>query len=177
MPQSPFILTGVDVRRAADPDSSRVRIINSFNAPAIKNKTVAHTHGGGIGSVDYVLPSLEAFAPTFETMGPDLDSLSAVGLVAGTTDTWVFAGAYLQRGASKPIASRIIIGGTIAEIDEGQHEAGGGSKQVTKHSIHNVTHYERHIGGVERLYWDFDEMEFRVNGVSLFADQRSALGI
>lgn len=177
MPQNPYVLTGVDVRRAADPDSSRVKIINSFTAPAIKNKTIAHTHGGGIGSVDFVLPTLEAFAPTFETMGPDLDSLSAVGLISGTTDTWVFAGAYVRRGAAKPVASRIIISGTVSEIDEGSHSAGGGDKQVTKHSIHNVTHYERHIDGKEWIYWDFDQMIFRVNGTDVFAGQRAALGI
>ncbi len=177
MPQAPYVLTGVDVRRAADPESSRVRIINSFAAPAIKNKTISHTHGGGIGSVDYVLPSLEAFAPSFETLGPDLDSLASVGLTSGATDTWVFAGAYLKRGATKPVASRIIVAGTVSEIDEGSHSAAGADKQVTKHSIHQVTHYERHIDGVEWIYWDVDEMVFRVNGTDRFAPYRAAIGL
>lgn len=177
MPQAPYVLTGVDVRRVADPESSRIRIINSLTAPALKNKTIGHTHGGGIGAVEYVIPAMEAFAPTFETLGPDLDSLAAVGLITGSTDLWVFAGAYLKRGAAKPIASRIIIGGTVAEVDEGSHGAGGVDKQVTKHAIHSVTHYERHIEGKEWIYWDFDEMIFRVNGSDVFADQRAALGI
>ncbi|WP_454919210.1 phage major tail tube protein [Xanthobacter sediminis] len=177
MPQAAYVLTGVDVRRAADPESSRIKIITQFNAPGIKNKTIDHAHGGGIGTVKYVLPVLEAFEPTFETMGPDLDSLSAVGLVTGNTDTWVFAGAYLLRGAVKPIASRIIIGGTIAEVDEGTHEGAGANKQMTKHAIHNVTHYERHIDGKQWIYWDVDEMVFAGPDGDMFAAQRAALGI
>lgn len=177
MPQAAYVLTGVDVRRAADPESSRVHIITKFTAPALKNKTIDHTHGGGIGGVKFVLPTMEAFEPGFETLGPDLDSLSAVGLVTGTTDTWIFAGAYLRRGATKPVASRIIIGGTIAEVDEGAHEGAGANKQETKHAIHNVTHYERHIDGKEWIYWDFAAMIYRVNGTDVFADQRGALGI
>lgn len=177
MPQTPYVLTGVDVRRAADPESSRFKIIDSFKAPAIKHKTIDHTQGGGIGSVKYVLPVLEAFEPSFETFGPDLDALSSVGLVAGQTDTWVFSGAYLVRGKAKPVANRIIVTGTVAEIDEGTHSGAGSDKQKTSHAIHGVTHYERHIEGVEKIYWDVDEPAFRVNGVDVFADYRAALGI
>lgn len=177
MPQAAYVLTGVDVRRIADPESSRIHILNSFSAPAVKNKTISHTHGGGIGTVEYVLPLIEAFQPSFETLGPDLDSMAAVGLVTGNTDTWVFSGAYLRRGAAKPIASRIIIGGTIAELDEGAHNGAGEEKQVTKHAIRNVTHYERHIEGKQWLYWDIDQMIFRGPNGDLFAAQRAALGI
>ncbi len=176
MPQQPYILTGVDVRRVSTGES-RVKIINSFSAPAIKQKTIAHTHGGGVGAVNYVLPSLEAFTPSFDTFGPDLDSLAAVGLLPGVNDQWVFAGAYQVRGATRPIASRIILTATVSEIDDGQHSAAGGDKQGVKHALHNVTHYERHIDGTEWIYWDIDEMVFRVNGTDRFADQRGALGI
>lgn len=178
MPQTPYILTAVDVRRIADPDSSRLNIINSFQAPAIRNKTIQHTHGGGNGDVKFVLPTFEAFEPTFDTFGPDLDSFAAVGLLTGTTDTWVFAGAYLQRGAPKPVSSRIIIGGTIAEIDEGQSSAAGADKQSTKHAIHGVTHYERWVGGKEWVYWDFYEpSSTRINGVAIMAPTMAALGL
>lgn len=178
MPQSPYILTGVDVRRVDAPDSSRVDIIESFTAPAIKHKTISHTHGGGIGTVDYVLPVLEAFKPTFETVGPDFDSLAAVGLVTGNADMWVFAGSYLRRGVAKPIGSRIIIAGTVSEIDEGSHAGAGADKQKTKHVIDQVTHYERHVGGEEWIYWDIGEKIFRVKGRGdVFAPFRGALGI
>lgn len=177
MPQQAYILTGVDVRRAADPESSRIKIIESLDVPAIKHKNVSHTHGGGVGTVDFVLPVLDAFTPGFSTFGPDLDSLAAVGLVSGQSDTWVFASAYQVRGEAKPVAARIIISGTIADVSEGTHEGGGTGKQSTKHQIQNVTHYERHIAGKEWIYWDFDEMIFRVNGTDRFADQRAALGV
>lgn len=176
MPQNPYVLTAVDVRRQSQPDSSRLRIINQLTVPAIKNKTIAHTHGGGTGTVNYVLPMLEAFTPTFETFGPDLDSLAAVGLLSGNADSWIFAGAYLLRGASKPVGSRVIITGVVAEIDEGQHSAGGENKVSTKHAIHEVTHYERWIEGTEYFWWDIDE-GYRVMGRSVTGPVLSALGL
>lgn len=174
---SPYILTGVDVRRQSDPDSSRVQIIDTFKAPAIKRKTIEHAHGGGIGSVKYVLPTVEAFEPTFETFGPDLDAYASLGLMAGAADTWVFAGSYLQRGAAKPVSSRIILKGVVAEVDEGAHAGAGADKQKSTHALHEVTHYERWVDGKEWVFWDPGQLIFRINGVDLFAAYRAALGI
>ena len=81
--QSPLILAAFDVRKASEPETSRIKIITKMVLPPIKLKTAEHASGGGVAAVHYVLPRTEVIEPKWETKGPDLDAFNRVGLVAG----------------------------------------------------------------------------------------------
>lgn len=174
MPQKPYNIAGFDVRRLASPDSTRRHIIGSMTVPSIKHKTTEFTAGGGFGTVNYVLPQIEALEPKFATRGPDLDAFSAVGLVVGATDTWVFAGAYIQRSGAAPVPFRAIIAGTLAEIEPGEASVGDG--QDWTHSLQEVTHCELHLGGESLWTWDH-ESGLIVRGKDYGSVLTQALGI
>lgn len=170
-----YVFEAVDVRRADEPDSSRARTIEKLVLPSIKRKTVEFTAGGGIGTVNHVLPQIDAPEPAFAVKGLDVDVLTRFGFGAGSHDKWVFSGAVRNKSAGgRMLAFRAIIQGIVAEWAPDEFSAG--EFLGCNHTIHEVTHYELILDGRELWYWDEEELEARSGGVSWFAEIRNALG-
>lgn len=172
--QYPYILEACDVRRADQPETSRARIIDTMALPALTRKTTDHTAGGGVGTINYSWPQIDAPEPKFGTAGFDLDVLKKYGLAAGTNDRWVFAGS-VRVPKKGELALRAIIEGVINSWEPDEFSVGNLLK--CNHTIVEVTHYELTIDREEMFYWDADENEARSGGVSWFAGTRRALGI
>lgn len=173
--QRPLILAAFDVRRASQPETSRIKIITKMVLPPIKLKTVEVETGGGVAAVNYSLPRTEVIEPKWETKGPDLDAFDRVGLVAGAEDMWIFTGSLIQRRGADPLPIRAIVSGIVSELDLG--EASAGEANDCTHALTDVEHYEIHIGNNEKFYLDVDEPDLRFNGKSLISPHLRALGL
>lgn len=168
-----YQLTAVDVRRATDAGTSRATLITKLAMPGLTFVGSEHSPGGGVISVKYVQPRLEAIEPKFEVKGIDLDIFGGLGKV----DRWVFAGAYREKkpGGGRTVAARAIIEGAIAVWEP--DESDPAELQGCNHTFAEVTHYEFILDDKELFYVDAWENVLRVNGVDMFADERRALGI
>lgn len=164
----------VDVRRADEPDSSRALTIDKLVIPPIKRKTTEFTAGGGIGTVNRVLPQIDAIEPAFSVKGIDTDILSRFGFAAGTADKWLFSAAVRNKRTTKLESWRVIIQGVVTEWSPDEFSAG--EFLGCNHLLHEVTHFEITMDGTELFYWDEDEQEARSGGTSWMAEYRNALG-
>lgn len=169
-----YVFEAVDVRRADEPETSRARTIDKLVLPGIKRKTVEFTPGGGIGTVNHVLPQIDAPEPKFSVKGLDLDVLTRMGFGAGQHDKWLFSGAVRDKRTTRLLPFRAVIEGIVAEWTPDEFSVG--EFLGCDHAIHEVTHYELTLDGRELWYWDEDEQEARAGGVSWFAAIRNALG-
>lgn len=165
-----YTLVAVDVRRAEQAGSSRATTISKLTIPPIKFATANHNPGGGVMSVDFALPRIEAPEPAMELKGFDGDIFRGLGDV----DRWVFAAAVKEKKSGLVVPARAIIEGAITEWtpDEASPEDFLGCT----HAFKEVTHYEFHLNGEELWYIDFWERVLRTGGTDLFADVRRALG-
>jgi uncharacterized protein len=169
-----YLLEAVDVRRADQPDSSRALTVSKLALPAIKFMTAEHKPGGGVGAVSFVLPQIEAVEPKFELKGFDADILANIGLLDGTQNKWVFAGAVREKRTGRVLPARAVIEGIVAEWEPEEHSAG--EFVGCNHVLHEVTHYEFQFDGRELWYWDFWERIARRGGNDRYAAIRTALG-
>ena len=165
-----YLLTAVDVRRAEVAGDSRATTIVKITLPPITFATASHNPGGGVGSVDFLLPRVETVEPAFEAKGVD----PSVFGVLGTRDKWTFAGALKDKKTGLDIPARAIIEGAVQEWtpdDSAPDEFAG-----CNHALKEVTHYEFLIDGEELWYWDFWERVIRTKGLDHNAGVRRALG-
>lgn len=170
-----LVLEGIDVRRADETDSSRAITIAKFGLPELKQKTVEHTPGGGVMGVNFALPQFEPMEPKFSLKGLDPDILKRMGLTAGRSGRWLFAGAYRDKQTTEMVKMRAIIQGKVATWTP--DESTVGEFVGCDHTLAEVTHYELHLNDEEHFYIDFYERVSRSGGEDWFAEINQALGI
>lgn len=173
--QDILIMEEVDVRRADDPTDSRVLTINKLAMPTLERETVEHKPGGGVGSVNFVLPMLKALQPTFSVKGLDFGTLAAFGFVPGVLDKWTFAASIRNTRTNKIIGARATIRGVISAWKPNEHTPGDVAD--CDHTFDEVTYGDLVIDGVEQYAWGFYERIARTGGVDWFAPYRIALGV
>jgi len=170
-----YIMEAADVRRADEPESSRALTIGKVGLPAIKFFNTEHKPGGGAGAINFVFPQIEALEPKFELKGiPDVDIVENIGLTDGTKNKWIFAGAVRDKKTGILLPSRAIIEGIVAEWEPDEFEIG--ELVGCNHVLHEVTHYEFHLGDKELWYYDWWEREFRRGKKNPLAAVKAALG-
>lgn len=165
-----YMLVAVDVRRANSPGSGRPDIISKITLPSIRFINANHNPGGGVISVDYVMPRIEPPEPAFEVKGVDTNIFDGFG----KPNRWVFSGAWRDPRSGKMIPSRAVIEGAIAEWEP--DESDPAEFQGCRHIFREVSHYEFRLDGKELWYVDRDERILRVSGKDYFAEVRRALG-
>jgi uncharacterized protein len=173
--QNLLLMEQVDVRRADDPDDSRVFTISKFVLPKLKRKTAEHTPGGGVGTVMHALPMLDAFEPGFSSKGLDLDTASKFGFASGTYDKWTFAATLRDKMTRKLLPVRCTIQGLISEWSPGDHTPG--ELIDCDHTFAEVHYVDLVVDGVEMFAWSYYGRFWRQNGVDIFAEYRAGLGV
>lgn len=169
-----YIFEAVDVRRADEPDSSRVLTIEKLTLSPIKRLNTSFKPGGGVGEVKLVMPQIEAPEPKFSLKGIDFDIVEKFGFSPGVFDKFVFAASVRRKGSTTPIPFRAVIQGVISEWEPDEFAVG--DLLGCSHVFNEVTHYSMSFGGVEKWYWDYEERVCRSGGVDWFSGTRNALG-
>lgn len=172
--QDILIIEEIDVRRADDPDDTRVLTITKMGIPKLTRKNAEHTPGGGVGTVNFVLPMLDAFEPAFSTKGLDTDTLAKFGLAAGQADKWTFAATVRNTRLNKVVPLRCTIRGIVSEWSPGENTPG--DLADCDLSIKEVTYVDLYIDSKELFAWGFYERIGRSGGVDWFAQYKTALG-
>ncbi len=172
--QELLLVEEVDVRRLDDPDDSRVLTITKMLLPPLKRKTVEHTAGGGVGTVKYVLPMIEAIEPTMSVKGLDRGTLAAFGFIPGQIGAWTMAAALRDTSTNKILPVRATVRGTLAEWNPGEHSPG--ESLDCDHVFHEVTYYDLFVNNEEWFAWGVRPRIGRSFGVDWFGPYVNALG-
>jgi len=173
--QDILIIEEVDVRRADDATDSKVLTLNKMGIPKLTRKEAEHTPGGGVGSIAFLLPMLNAFEPMFAVKGLDLDILRKFGFTAGRFDKWTFAGTLRNKRTNVLVPVRMTIQGIIAEWSPGEHTPG--ELIDCDHTMKEVSYVDLFINGEEIFAWSFYGRFARNGGEDWFAEYRNALGV
>lgn len=175
MSQDILIIETVDVRRADDPEDSKVFTLTKVGLPKLKRKKAEHTPGGGVGSVNFLLPMLDAFEPTFSTKGLDLQVLREFGFAAGKFDRWTFAASLRNKRTRALLPVRFTIEGIVSDWSPGDHTPG--ELLDCDHTMDEVTYMDLKIDGELISLWDFYGRQGISGGEDWFAEYRAALGV
>ncbi|WP_282046298.1 phage major tail tube protein [Roseibium album] len=168
--QTLYMLTAVDVRRAETEGTSRATTISKLTIPPLSFFTANHNPGGSVMAADFTLPRIEPVEPAFMIKGIDTEVFGGLG----TTDRWVFAGAYRDKRKNLDVPGRAIIEGAVSQWEP--DESDPAEFQGCNHVLKEVTHIEFSLNGDELFYIDFYERIMRFNGVDHFEGVRAALG-
>ncbi|GEP11830.1 phage major tail tube protein [Methylobacterium gnaphalii] len=173
--QDLLLVEEVDVRRLDDPEDSRVCTITKMLLPAIKLKTAEHTAGGGVGTVKYRLPMIEALEPTMSVKGLDVGTIAAAGFIPGVSGGWIFAASVRNTSTNKIVPLRATVKGVVTEYTPGEHTPG--ELLDVDHAFHEVTDYELVVDGEQWFKFSARGRELVMYGVDLFEQYRTALGV
>ena len=174
MAQDILIMEEVDVRRADVADDNRVLTITKMGISEIERKMAEHTPGGGVGSVEFMLPMINALSPKFSVKGLDLDVLRKFGFSAGQHDKWTFAGTLRNKMTRSLVPVRCTYQGIVSKWSPGEHTPG--ELIDCDHELKEVTYAELVIDGEEIYAWSFYGRFMRFGGFDVFAEYRNALG-
>lgn len=177
MSQDLLLMEEVDVRRADDPtgDTSKVLTITKMGLIQPERKSVEHTPGGGMGTVEFLLPMLNALEPKFSVKGVDRDSIRKFGFIPGRHDKWTFAATMRNVITNQIVPVRSTIKGLLSTWQPGEHTPG--ELIDCDHVLKEVRYADLFIDGEELFLWDWQARIARSGGEDWFAPYRNALGI
>lgn len=156
-----------------DPSASKHLTLSEMMLPNLQ-ETFADHHAGG-SKVKIEIPvGIEKLESSFKLVGHDPALLSMFGL--GATALKKFTGYSVLRDQRTGEAKKLmaIIQGRLGKIEGEAYKRG--ELQHHDYAIGGIVHYEQHIDGQEKVYWDFFSGDWRIDGVEQNADERAILG-
>lgn len=157
-----------------DPINSKHLTIQELKLPPLQAIYQDH-HAGGARVQIEVEVGIQKLEPTFKLVGFDPNLLTQFGLGTKMKNIYTAYGEVLNRRTGQSIELRAVLEGRLGKVDGAAFQRG----ELMSHdyAINEVTHYEVHFGGEEKVYWDFWSNAWRIDGVDQNATTNSILRI
>lgn len=157
-----------------DPTASKHLTLSELQLPALTEMFVDH-HAGG-SAVQMEIPvGIEKMVASFKLIGWDPDLMGQFGLSGRKSKRYTAYGSIVSRRTGNTTQAKAIMEGRLGKVEAEAFKRG--EAQSHDYGINGIVHYELHIGGVEKLYWDFFTTEWRVDGVRQNADEARMLNL
>ena len=157
-----------------DPTASKHLTLEELQLPALQEIFQDHHPGGSLFQIEVSL-GIQKLEPTFKLSGWDPDLLVQFGLGAKVTRVFTAYGVIRNKRTGEALQAMAVMHGRLGKVEAGAFSRG--ELQSHDYAINGVMHYELHFGGKEKLYFDFFESEWRVDGNDANADERRLLNI
>lgn len=157
-----------------DPTASKHLTLSEMQLPSLEEIYQDH-HAGGSRVAIEVNVGINKLMPTFKLSGHDPELLGTFGSPSGTVRVFTAYGSIRNKRTGAVVQSKAIIHGRLGKIAPEAFKRG--ELQGHDYSINEVLHYELWFDGDEKIYWDFFEAEWRLDGTDGNADERRALGL
>ena len=105
--------------------------------------------------------------------GWDPDLLTQFGLGATARKKFTAYGSVRDKRNGVAIEAKAVLEGRLGTANPEAFQRG--ELQGFDYAINEILHYELYFEGAEKYYWDFFTTDWRVNGTSQNADERSIL--
>lgn len=160
-----------------DPSKSQFLVLEEIKLPSFQEKTKEHMGGGTIGAIKIGMRSFEAPELTFKLRGFNIDVLDKFMTAPTGRRKYTMLGNVRELQSSREYQAKIVVEGRMTKVDMGSFQRDAGIS--TDYGIDEVVHYEFHLDGQERYYWNvFDgPLGWRVNGVAQFQGMARNLGL
>jgi uncharacterized protein len=157
-----------------DPTASKHLTLSELQLPNLQEMYQDHHPGGSRVQIE-VAVGIQKLEASFKLAGWDPDLLAQFGLGATARRKFTAYGSIRDKRNGTTIEAKAVLEGRLGAASPDAFQRG--ELQGFDYSIAEVMHYELHFGGAEKYYWDFFTTDWRVNGVSQNADERSILRI
>ena len=157
-----------------DPTASKHLTLEELQLPSLTEMYQDHHPGGSRVQVE-VAVGIQKLEPTFKLAGWDPDLLTQFGLNAQMQRVFTAYGVLRDKRTGAALEARAVMHGRLGSIEPEAFQRG--ENMGHDYAIREVFHYEVHIGGEERFYWDFWSNTVRQGGVSQTADENTILRI
>jgi P2 family phage contractile tail tube protein len=157
-----------------DPTASKHLTLDEMALPKLEEITQDHHPGGSLVQVEVSL-GVSKLEPSFKLAGWDPQVLSEFGLGARARKKFTCYGSIRNKREGTLIEVKAIIEGRLGTVEPDAFKRS--ELQGHQYAIKEVMHYELFFDGGEKYYWDFFTTDWRVDGKSQNADERSILRV
>ncbi|MBI1649883.1 phage major tail tube protein [Hyphomicrobium sulfonivorans] len=155
-------------------ENSKHLAIQELKLPPLQAKYSDH-HAGGARVEIEVEVGIQKLEPTFKLVGFDPALLTQFGLGTKIKNIYTAYGEVLDRRTGQSVELIAKIEGRLGKVEGDAFQRG--ELMAHEYAINEVTHYEIHFNGQEKIYWDFWRSQWRVGGVDQNAVSNSLLRI
>lgn len=157
-----------------DAQNSKHLSIQELKLPALQAIYTDH-HAGGARVQIEVEVGIQKLEPTFKLVGFDPDLLVQFGVGSKIKRIYTAYSQIINRRTGASLELRAVMEGRLGKVEGDAFQRG--ELQSHDYAINEVTHYELHFNGQEKIYWDFFSNIWRVDGVDENAAQNTILRI
>lgn len=157
-----------------DPTNSTHLELEELKLPALEEIMQEHHAGGALVKVEYSL-GIEALKPTFKLKGWNPVALGQFGLGSRMRHSYTAYGVIRDKRTGRAIEAKSVIEARLGKVESDAFKRG--DLQGHDYAFNEVMHYELHIDGAEKYFFDNWTSDWRVNGLSENADERRILRI
>lgn len=157
-----------------DPTASKHLTLTELQLPNLQEMFQDHHPGGSLVQVE-VSVGIQKLEAGFKLAGWDPDLLTQFGLGATARKKFTAYGSIRDKRSGTLIEAKAVLEGRLGRANADAFQRG--ELQGYDYAISEILHYELHFGGAEKFYWDFFTSDWRVDGASQNADERSILRI
>ncbi len=157
-----------------DPAASKHLTLEELALPGLQENFVDHHPGGSRVGIE-IATGVNKLEPTFKLAGWDPELLNLFGLGATATQNFTAYGVIRDKSTGIAIEARAVISGRLGKVEPDAFQRG--ELMGHEYAINEVMRYSLHIGGQEKVYWDFFSTDWRIDGKSQNADERQILRI
>ena len=157
-----------------DPTGSKHLTLTELQLPNLQEMYQDHHPGGSRVQIE-VSVGIEKLEASFKLAGWDPDLLTQFGLGANARRKYTAYGVIRDKRQGTAIEAKAIMEGRLGRVNPEAFQRG--ELQSYDYAINEILHYELFFGGAEKFYWDLFTSDWRVDGASQNADERSILRI
>ena len=157
-----------------DPTASKHLTLSELQLPNLQEIFADHHAGGSLVGIE-VPVGIEKMVASFKLLGEDPELMGQFGLSGRGSKRYTAYGVIRSRRTGNAIQSKAIMEGRLGKVEGEAFKRG--EARSHDYGINGIVHYELHIGGQEKLYWDFFTAEWRVDGVRQNADEARMLNL
>jgi len=170
-----FVLTGVNLFCGDDdPTKSKALTLAELKLPTLEEDYQSHRAGGALVEIEIPV-GIKKLDATFKLDGTDTDLLVKFGLNSKVRQVFTAYANISDRRSGRDIPARAIIEGRLGKVDPDAYKRG--DLQAHNYAINEIVRYEYYYDGAEKVFFDFFENAWRVNGVDQLAAFNANLGI
>lgn len=170
-----FVLTGVNLFVGDDdPTKSKGQTLAEIKLPTLEENFISHNPGGGIVEIEIGV-GIKKLDSSFKLDGTDIDLMTKFGLNSRIRQVFTVYGNIKDVRSGADIGVKAILEGRLGKIDPDAFKQG--ELQGHNYAINEIVRYEYYYAGAEKLFFDFFESAWRVDGVDQLAAFNANLGI
>jgi len=160
-----------------DPSNSLFHVIKNIKFPSLEETTKEHMGGGAVVGLEIGMRSIKPVNLTFQVEGMAPDTSARFMPANPARIKYTVRGNMRDLKTHEDLEVRAIVEGRMTKVEYSEFDRDKG--MTTDYEIKEVFFYSLHIGGIERLYFDYwaGPSGIRIDGATRYQAVARNLGL